>query len=157
MISFFPILGGFVYRCGSHHAVQLLCVTWTADLQGMQQTSTLIWFQISHLWRKITFRYLTNVCFFVQNMYFTGQVLSGWLPLLPVWLQLWPHLIALFETRPEIPVSWEASVGVSPRLQFTPRGRKQLGGGKTCRVLPSPHSFYFHYEQYHVLVKFLIS
>lgn len=69
---------------------------------------------------------------FVQNMYFTGQVLSGWLPLLPVWLRLWPQLLTLCEARPEIPVSWEASVGVSPRLPFTPRGQKQLGGGKTC-------------------------
>lgn len=77
-----------------------------------------------------------NYSFERLKVFFAGQMLSGWLPLLSSWIWLWPHLHALCEGKTHISFPPQASSAFStclPHPNF--RGRWQLEEGRKRHTL----------------------
>lgn len=73
-----------------------------------------------------------SVLIVLSNVCLVGQVLSGWLSLLSIWLRLWLYLHPLCEARPAISLHSQTSSVFSPCLSyFNFRGRKQPERGRT--------------------------
>lgn len=69
--------------------------------------------------------------FFKWMHFLVGKVLSGWIPLLPVWLWLWLNVHSLYKGWLQISILLQTSSDLSPSCpHFTPRGEQHPVGGK---------------------------